>query len=230
MEVVFTYEGEEYCFTHAPDDHIGRWQAGANGFYEAPLLAELRKRVAGNPGIVIDVGAHIGNHTVFFAKVMHRVVIAVEPNDEVFPHLVRNVNAAGIAGRVTALGCAAGAYPGRWCSVPREERTRGNTGMQRVAYTQGKLDVNVPTKLCVPLDMVLPRETRVALVKLDVEGFEVAALSGMLTTILKYRPLLAIEAVSAGALKEQKALLSSAGYHPSERSWGKTPVYIWSHG
>ena len=46
-------------------------------FYEAPMLAYIRKHYHG--GTFIDGGACIGNHTLFFARFCCDQVIAVEP-------------------------------------------------------------------------------------------------------------------------------------------------------
>lgn len=222
MHVTFNYEGTAFRFEHVAGDHIARWQEAAQNFYEVQLLEELRKRLQDRDGIVIDVGAHVGNHTVYFASVMGRTTIAVEPNHRVLPHLVTNIVSAGVGDRVTVLGCGAGAPPPRWCSTPEEARTEGNTGMQRASYSE-------KGKLCIQLDAVIPPSAQVALVKIDVEGFEMDVLNGVLAALLRCRPLIAMEAVDAAAFAKQRKLLECAGYVPSKRHWGKTPVYIWSH-
>ncbi len=219
MRTSFSFEGEQYTFEHPEGDHIGRCQERSSGFYEAALLAHIRA-VLERPGVVIDVGAHVGNHTVFFSAVLRRQVLAFEPNPLVFPLLARNVAASPSATRVTLLEAAAGASAGWGAMVsgcPVE-----NTGMQRV-------DPNAPgCALVLPIDSVLPRDAAVALMKLDVEGCEPLALTGALETIRAQRPLIAMEAADHEALAAQAAVLERLGYRRSRESWGSTPVYLWS--
>lgn len=225
--VEFEYEGSNYAFVHTSgDDHIAKWQANARGFYEAPLLEELRCRLTDRDGIIVDVGAHVGNHTVYFAGVMGRPVIAFEPNPAVVPCLVRNVDLNKVNERVTVVGVAATGHP-QWVR-PLPLGDGANTGMQRFERHQGpELGSGRPG---VPVDSVLPpdSEPRVALVKLDVEGFEGEALLGVLGTLVRHRPLLAIEAQDAAALAVQKELLLPHRYQRSQQWWGATPVHIWT--
>src|ERR1043166_2158400 len=88
------------------DDHIQAWIRRTGELYEADLLRDILHRVV-RPGIVIDVGANIGNHTVFFGKVLRRRVIALEPFSTVFEVLARNVAINGLRTRVTLLPDAA---------------------------------------------------------------------------------------------------------------------------
>src|SRR5206468_4045383 len=65
-------------------------------FFEIGLLEHIYLSVAGR-GVFLDVGANIGNHSVFFAKFCADHVLAVEPNPKVLPLLRRNLktNALG---------------------------------------------------------------------------------------------------------------------------------------
>ncbi len=220
MRTRFAFEGVQYVFEHPPGDHIGRCQERSGGFYEGSLLNHIRA-VLDRPGIVVDVGAHVGNHTVFFSAVMRRQVIALEPNPLVFPLLARNVAGnAQAAQRVTLIEVAAGSSIGLGAIAPGCPAE--NTGMQRV-------DVSVAgCTLVLPLDSVLPRGAAVALMKLDVEGCEPLALAGALDTIRTQRPLIAMEAADNDALAAQTVVLQPLGYRRSRDHWGSTPVYLWS--
>lgn len=52
-------------------------------FYEADLLEYLYYAVP-HAGLFVDVGANIGNHTLFFARYMAERVLAIEPQPETF--------------------------------------------------------------------------------------------------------------------------------------------------
>src|SRR5438309_1405344 len=71
-------------------DHIQKLMRNSGQLYEHDLLYDALCRDLG-PGVIIDVGANIGVHTVFFAKALGRQVIALEPFDTTFDVLKQNV-------------------------------------------------------------------------------------------------------------------------------------------
>src|SRR5688572_21670039 len=71
-------------------EHILRFVSKTGQFYEADLLETLDEWIDVRHHYVIDVGANIGNHTLFFAAVMGARVIAIEPNPEALRYLKQN--------------------------------------------------------------------------------------------------------------------------------------------
>lgn len=71
------------------------------------------------------------------------------------------------------------------------------------------------------LDEILERSERIAFLKCDVEGHELAVLRGALDTLHRWRPaiLVEIEARHGGSVEETAALLEPLGY----RGWALTP-------
>src|SRR5687767_12439476 len=77
----FVFEDKEVFF-YLPDAAVDRIQhiiLSRSTFFEAGLLSKVRSRIP--PGsTILDVGANIGNHTVFFASFCDaKNVIAFEP-------------------------------------------------------------------------------------------------------------------------------------------------------
>src|SRR6266568_4002638 len=70
-------------------DHIGARIATSRRFYESDLLEDLARRV--RPGLAVDVGAHVGNHTVFMAGALGMDVLAFEPDKANHAQLVHNI-------------------------------------------------------------------------------------------------------------------------------------------
>ena len=101
-------------------------------FYEVDALRLLRQLLRPAPRIV-DVGANIGNHSVFFARICGaQWVLPIEPNPEVLPELRANLAANRCsAADLTHLGVAAGAERGvlgiRLDGADRVIRNRGAT-------------------------------------------------------------------------------------------------------
>ncbi|MCU0815571.1 MAG: FkbM family methyltransferase [Cypionkella sp.] len=98
----------------AQEDYLQRLILKARGFAEARLLAAVEALGLIGPKVTVcDIGAHIGNHTVFFGKVLGaRRVLAFEPLPMAHATLLRNIELNGL-GTATAYNCMVGAASGR---------------------------------------------------------------------------------------------------------------------
>jgi len=195
-------------------DHIPQRIAENQDWYERPLLDHIYE-TAGE-GAIVDVGAHIGNHTLWFAGIMRRRVLAFEPHPASYIQLVANVDANGLRHLVETRGCAVGAEPG----TARLEYV-GATNLGSATYRpdpQGTTPVTT-------LDIASVELGRVAAVKIDVEGAEVDVLEGAKTLIAEQHPLLYVEDRD-DTLTAVHVLMDAYGY---ERFgvWGKTPMTGW---
>jgi FkbM family methyltransferase len=148
---------------------IALHRAGFMGREEAPLLEKLVE-----PGMqILDVGANIGLYTVLMARLTGDAgrVFAFEPEPDLFSVLCENC-AANEAVNVTPFRCAAGDANGR----ATFQRATFNSGDNRLGASKpGAQSIEVDVAR---LDDVLPVQT-IQFIKLDVQGHEVAALTGM---------------------------------------------------
>jgi FkbM family methyltransferase len=144
-------------------------RAGLMGKEEAGLLEKL---IA--PGMqILDVGANIGLYTLLLSRLTGQAgkVFAFEPEPNLFSILCENC-AANAADNVTPFQCAAGEANGR----ATLQRATFNSGDNRLgASTSGPESIEVKVAR---LDEVVPKRT-VDFIKLDVQGHELAALTGM---------------------------------------------------
>src|SRR6185295_18609936 len=105
--IEFTYVGEHFAFADVDSDvHIGSIMKGTNTFYEADVLEQLRDRLGSQAtrGVAIDVGAYVGTHSVYFARVCRFAgVIAYEPDPATFEVLRRNVQLNGIGNKTICV-------------------------------------------------------------------------------------------------------------------------------
>jgi FkbM family methyltransferase len=152
-------------------------------FFEQEELGYLAGRLP--RGLrVLDVGANTGNHTLFFASVMEaETVIPVEP----YPRAVAAIRSAVAENRfrnidLARLGIAVGASEGRLTARPGT-----SAGLGAVSFKEDACG-SVPL---VPLDALV--DVPVDLIKIDVEGMEMATLAGAAGLIAKHRPALFIE-------------------------------------
>lgn len=175
------------------------------------------------PGLVVEVGANMGIHTVPMARALQdkgRKLVAFEPQPVVFQQLCANLALNGLM-NVTALPFACGEAPGV-VAFPRPDYTkRGNFGgisMSEPTSAAREVNVQVP---CLKLDDLLLNE-KLGLLKIDVEGFELRVLKGCAQVIHRSKPLLYLENDRADRSQELIEWLWAAGY---DLWWHTPPVF-----
>ena len=144
------------------------------------------------PGMVIDVGANMGAHTVPLAIELvrqGRSMLALEPQPVIFQQLCANLALNGLM-NVIALPYACGSELGVVSFTAPDYRHEGNFGGVSMS-TQGGISA-VVTAPCHPLDELV-QQAPVALIKIDVEGFELEVLKGSKSIIARYNPALYVE-------------------------------------
>lgn len=173
-------------------------------FYEHQMLEAIRG--LGLRGTYIDVGAHVGNHTVFFATRCRAMrVVAVEPNPENLELLRENTKNLNVEVIPKAMGYSTG-------YTAEHERVKGMEGER------------VP---CVALSYVLTSDT--VFVKMDVEGRETDILRGSLDAVARVKPAFAIEnhgGLESDTHRAQAAMLEPLGYELLG-VYNATPTMLW---
>lgn len=166
---------------------IEDWWRFTNHF-EPRTTAFIGKIIKSND-IVIDVGAHIGIHTVHFAK-KAKFVIAIEPEPENFLLLKMNILANKIR-NVIALPIAASNYDGA-ISLCISSASGAHT-VEETNKCINKLMVK-----CKRIDSLLKvlGISKVDIVKIDVEGHEYKVIGGMREILTKNPPRVLIMEVN----------------------------------
>jgi FkbM family methyltransferase len=150
------------------------------------LLAPLKAVFAG--GIALDIGANVGNHTLWLAR-RFRLVHAFEPHPLTHELLDFNTRRlTNVERHALALGEQAGSAPLVVDSI--------NMGGSTLAYGGRETQQSVPVRV-ERLDDLVDRGALdlhgLCFVKIDVEGHEAAALRGALNTLQREQPLLVFE-------------------------------------
>lgn len=206
-------------------DHIINCVRHKATFYEVDLLEAVGLLVARGQW-AIDVGANIGNHSLFFARVLDCSVISIEPFPVASGLLRHNIAINKIEHRVRIIDAAASCAAGTLIL----EAPSHNIGMAHVVDS-GPAESGLPVR-CDRLDRLLEecaldRKAVIGLIKIDVEGHEHAAISGALETIKKHRPVLIVEIAGAQEVSRIDAMLSPIGY-TRFGPWCATPTWIYS--
>lgn len=215
MNAVSVQAGRHSYRQVIPDgDHIGESVRSSGRPYERDLLRTLAPFVWPSH-VVVDVGANIGNHALYFAVARGAFVHAFEPNPESRRYLKESVEASRIR-HVMIHSEALSDESGSATLVASED-----LGMCRV-NTDRAGDVTVRR-----LDQFMfAPEMRIAVLKIDVEGGEARVLGGASRTIREHRPLVAVEARTAAARRAIADALPD-GYRRLPIRFGWTPTYIY---
>ncbi|MBN8739008.1 MAG: hypothetical protein BGP24_10405 [Lysobacterales bacterium 69-70] len=202
------------CFA---DDDIGA-QILAHGWYEDLLLQALFERflrdraAAFRAGVAVDVGANIGNHTLWFARRFARVV-AVEPNP-VCTHLLQaSLLMNGVDNvHLLALGLSDTAGERPFHADLHGNLGRSGLAAELAASATRSFPVRVERGDTV-LDATALAGLPLRLVKLDIEGHELAALRGMAGLLRTQQPVVLFEANRADGEDGGNAVLAELAQH-----------------
>jgi FkbM family methyltransferase len=183
----------------ADTDYIQGMIAKQGVPYEHEMLRDMKSRVT-QDDLVIDVGANIGNHTLFLAASGCKV-LALEPNASLSKALEKSIAFNGWIDRVSILDKAAGENEG----VARfSETNTANLGAM-------SLEVGVGDIQLVTLDG-LQLQKLPSLIKIDVEGMELDVLRGASGLIKNARPLIYVECLDQHQFREIFNWMSGADY------------------
>jgi FkbM family methyltransferase len=180
-----------------PGDHIGD-SIFVDGLYEGALLQSAFATLLGGfarqfaESACLDVGANIGNHSVFFADRFARVV-AVEPNP-IFCLAFRATMALNGLAHVELLECGFGAEAGR---LAYQQASAANLGASHFiaaadpapAMVYPQFEIRIGDEAVESLGI-----SRLGLIKIDVEGLELAVLEGLKRTLSSQDPVVMFEA------------------------------------
>lgn len=149
--------------------------------WEGHLVLVMEKYI--KPGtMAIDIGAHMGTHTVTMSKLVGKEgkVVAIEPQMKIFTELMMNLKLNECC-NVTAYRIAVG---DKMESIQLEPSPQGNEGGTMIGVGGDHVRM-------LPLDYF--HFDNVSFIKIDTENFEEEVLEGAKETIQRNRPYILIE-------------------------------------
>ncbi len=185
--LTFYYQGKrvKLYIPNADTDDIQSQIIASNNFYEEDFLSLLRSITLDRAGNVIDVGANIGNHSIFFSNICDfKKCISIEPNPQVFEILQKNIALNNLEDKVEALNCGAGKEKSVSYLGKSNARNLGATSLNPQDKTSKQVEIIAIDEL--GLDSL-------DLLKIDVEGMAVEVISGATETLMKYKPIVFVE-------------------------------------
>lgn len=188
-------------------------------FFEISHLKIFEKYIDDN-AVVADVGANIGNHTLYFTKkVGVKHVYSFEPIPSTFELLKKNISLNNIDSRVTLINAAVGKSSS---NVKVDFTDPYDAGATQVKYSN---EDDTDVMPCLSLDEYFKDKPALPThLKIDVEGFELEVLKGAADIINKNQPIIFLETWKD---KESvKSYLHKIGYKLSEYANGDDYVYV----
>ena len=172
-------------------DLIGR-KVTCDGFYDKKNLEFLQDIVfpkLKSRDVFLDIGANIGNHSVFCADNFNEIY-AFEPNLRTFKILEAN---AMLKNNIQVFNIG--------LSNKKHSQTAsfdtGNLGSASLVHA-GSDSLTVQFNLdCFDQLDLLSKDRKIDFIKIDVEGFELQALQGCERTLLAHKPVIAMEVLKS---------------------------------
>jgi FkbM family methyltransferase len=185
-------------------------------FYELEVLEYIKSRFSG--GTAFDIGANIGNHSIYFSKFIFDKTFAFEPNPKNMSLLVENKKINNITDDKlliyhTALSDGHYKY--------KNEENEKNMGGNKIIEGEGDLTTTTID------DYEFPK---IDFIKIDVEGHELKVLKGAINLIKRDFPEIIIECYpnSDSDFKIINPYMEELGYQ-SIKTFGKYVLAYYIH-
>ena len=159
-----------------------------HGLYEKEDIADLHNLLLTiginiSESTAIDIGANIGNHSIYFSKYFKKV-LCFEPNSRCFDILSANTkNIENI--HLFDWGCGS-----------NHKTMELQEDFNNIGRSSAKIDIKskyIQQIKIKPLDELLDSLENVSLIKIDVEGMEIESLRGARSIIDKFKPVICFE-------------------------------------
>ena len=213
----FTYSDQRIIIEgyHVDDLIFDRIVTGKT-FYEDKLLEKARS--LNLKGVYVDVGANIGNHSIYFNRFCgSTVVYSFEIDHKIFALLKKNMenNCSEDTYHLKEIGILDNKG-----FVDISDTNHLNAGMTKIVNVEGT-EKKVNT-----LDNLLASVKNIALIKIDVEGLEMQVINGAQKILKDQSPVIFAELATETEFKFFKNELSKYGYTTDNVNYAATPTYL----
>jgi len=201
-----------------PGDHIQHTVRSTGQFHGQRMLEDLAALLPETPSVV-DAGANIGNHTLFFATATEAKVISVERDPQAFGVLQQNVELNSLEEDVELHHLTLGA--------PREHGEMHNVSAANPEPTKAATGAEGAGAVTT-LDSLIG-DRHVDMIKIDLAGLEADVLRGASAVLSRCHPILIAEAATLADLAGIESVLRPHGYRKI-RQFNETPTYLFQKG
>jgi len=204
IDDVWPIDDIKFYVPNYPYENLQRHIVDRREFYEENILEQL-DRYLDNHSVIFDIGANIGNHSLYWAKRTHaQKIYAFEPVLSTYKILEKNIAINRLEDIVMPFNIGLSEQDG-YANI----LTYGMEGIGSTQLQQSKDGEMVVQRLdSLPLTDELER---VDFVKIDVEGFECRVLRGGRKFFQKFKPIVFIESFP-DKFNETDSILKDYGY------------------
>lgn len=183
----FYYKGIKYKIKLDPSNGFIDQAIYANGVYEEDVLDFIKDNLA-KGDVFVDIGANIGDHTLFASRVVgvDGQVVAFEPISKLIKQIRESLDANQIS-NVTLHSYALGDRNSTEKIYIRDNNIGGSSITPFIEKGEGEI---IETKIG---DELMQDLIRIDMMKIDVEGYEPEVFVGLKDTILNKRPIIIFE-------------------------------------
>lgn len=187
-------------------------------FYEPEMLTDIAARTKLG-STILDIGANIGNHSVFFGLFCGaKKVMSFEPQDEVYNTLSTNIALNHLNHKVTAFQMGLGSY--------ETTAKLGTVDAKNIGMTKLQVSESGGIRIATLDSMVKDEpENSISVIKIDVEGMEMEVLGGAVQTLERHSPVIYAEAGTPPEFEAISVFLSKFGYLATKR-FNATATYL----
>ena len=214
-------------FVHAKREAISNHIINNKNFFEVEFLDYIAKKYNKQTGI-LDIGANIGNHALFFAKFLScDMVYAFEPYPANVSVLRKNLER--FADKSKVYDIALSNKEGTMTLYNSQKRNFG--GFSLHDYQNGISFVVSQSINVITLDSL--NLNGISMIKIDVENHENEVLEGAKQTILRNKPIIFIENLYYGYPAicpnpdPHNKILEELGYHRIEKNIEGSYMDLW---
>lgn len=196
------------------DDYVYREMLRSNQIWEKEIVKKLCSLIE-KDSCSVDVGAHIGSHTIQFAKYSKKV-FSFEPLEENYEIFRKNMQLNDIYNFVLFRN----AVSDKKCKLIVDpicsRKKRGNSGASYLMEDdQGFIEGDTLDNFL--LNSTVLKDEKISLIKYDVEEMEIYALRGSINIINKFHPILYVEFMKENKRRKTRSkdvydFLESIGY------------------
>ena len=198
-------------------------------YAEQSIIDDELKPYILNSKFILDIGSHIGYHSIAYAKMNPNVnIMGFEPQIKIYELLLKNINQNGYKNRINVLNKCVGHRIGKTTlSMFLDDGPTTNLpleyGIDNV-YNFGGLNIGLggPEIEMITIDSL--NLSALDYMKVDVEGAEPLVFLGAKETILKYKPVICfedlktlsneyIQSIGMDSLETSYEVLKSYGYN-----------------
>jgi FkbM family methyltransferase len=220
---VINYVGKRYEMDYVFEAEVAALHhPGRAGRFQEIVVLEW---IAGHrlKGTYIDVGAHIGNHTLFFLNhCPSTFVVSIEAHPKIGALLEGNIKRNSKREMINWSVYHAAAWSASNEKVKLAPIPRNNAGHTHVAGPKDPIDVEVNTLRLDDIPIFAP----VRVLKIDVEDTEMQVIAGAQRLLAEHHPILIAERHTAEQRLEFDAEVKTFGYRRTAE-WPGIHTYAW---